>query len=98
MTMETKEIKLGAKTALGIRIELPGAPPLILIKGERGALFCGYLSLEAAEKFELAAAIVSGVGGIDEILMKGVSALTRKAAIMGVKEGMTGKDALKILA
>jgi uncharacterized protein YunC (DUF1805 family) len=88
---------LDGRTAEGARIAMPGAPPLIFVRGEKGVIFCGYLSLEAAEKFDLAAVIVRRVKSIDEMLEKDASLWTKKAAALGVMEGMTGKEALNLL-
>ncbi|MBC7112929.1 MAG: YunC family protein [Candidatus Methanomethyliales bacterium] len=83
--------------AIGIKVSMPGAPPLILIRGTRGALFCGYLNTEVAERLGLAAAIVGGVKNFEEMLEKPVTYSTRKAIELGVKPGMSGRDALNLL-
>ena len=57
MIVEQIELKKG--TALGVRVELYKAP-LLLIKGKKGFLMCGYLNIKAAEKLGDAAARVTG--------------------------------------
>jgi uncharacterized protein YunC (DUF1805 family) len=84
-------------SAVGIKVTMPGAPPLILIRGARGVLFCGYLNTEVAERLGLAAAIVSGVKNFEEMLDKPVTYSTSKANELGVKPGMSGRDALNLL-
>lgn len=95
--METRKIELDGRVAEGILIELPEAPPLVFVKGNKGVLFCGYLGMDAAEKFELAAVMVRGVKTIDELLEKEISLWTKKATALGVVGGMTGKEALSRL-
>ncbi len=83
------------KTALGLKVELPESPPLMLIVGKRGFLMCGFLNMEAAEKLGVAAAVVSGVKTFEEMLNKEVKVASSKAEALGVKAGMLGKEAVK---
>jgi uncharacterized protein YunC (DUF1805 family) len=92
--MEVEQVQLKNGTALGIKIEMKTAP-LLLIKTTKGFVMCGYLNIEAAEKMGDTAAKVSGVKTFEDVLNAKVNALTSKAKEMGVKEGMTGKEALE---
>lgn len=96
-TIEIEEINVDGKTAIGIRVEMPDAPPLIMAKGGRGVVFCGYLNAEAAEKLSLAAAIVRGVSTVNELLSGQASYCTKKAESLGIKVGMSGLEALRLL-
>jgi len=90
-------LEIDNKTALGLRVELPDSPaPLIMIIGRLGLVCCGFLNIEAAEKLNLAAAMVSGVKSYDDVLNAQVRAATPKAQTLGVKAGMKGKDAVKL--
>lgn len=91
--METKETVLDGIVGEGALMKLPGAPPLIFVRGKKGVLFCGYLDLEAAEEFGLAAVVVKGVKTIDEMLEKEISLWTKEASALGVVGGMTGREA-----
>ena len=82
---------------MGLRVELPESPPLLLIIARKGFIMCGFLNLEAAEKLGVSAAIVSGVKTFEDVLDAQVKAATTKAKSFGVKEGMKGADALKCL-
>jgi uncharacterized protein YunC (DUF1805 family) len=85
------------KTALGLRVELPESPaPFVMIIGRLGFVCCGFLSIEAAEKLNVAAAVVSGVKNFDDVLNAEVKAVTSMAQALGVKTGMKGKDALRL--
>jgi uncharacterized protein YunC (DUF1805 family) len=90
-------LKIDDKTAVGIKVDLPESPPLLLVIGERGFVMCGFLNMEAAGKLNVAAAMVSGVKSFDDVLEAEVKAVTPKAQKMGIRTGMTGKEALKLL-
>jgi uncharacterized protein YunC (DUF1805 family) len=53
--------------------------------------------MDAAERLGVAVAMVSGVKSFDDVLKAEVKAATTKAKIAGIKTGMKGKDALKLL-
>lgn len=67
---------------------------MMMINAPRGMLACGYISVEAADKFGDALAIVRGVSSYGDMLKANVAAVSQKAAELGVSAGMTGKDAL----
>lgn len=92
-----KTINLDGDSAMGLRVELPESPPLLLIIAKKGFIMCGFLNLEAAEKLGVSAAMVSGVKTFEDVLEAQIKAATTKAKGFGVKEGMKGTDALKCL-
>lgn len=94
--IEEREVKVGEKKALGIRIELPGAPLLLLV-APKGYVMCGYLNVETAERLGQAAAVVTGVRGIEEMLEARVAKATTKAKELGIEEGMSGREALRLM-
>lgn len=91
--MQFKELNVNGKTAIGYEIDLPNAK-LVLVVAQKGYIMCGYLSPEAADKFNDCAAIVKGVKSIDEILLKSVSWVSNSAADAGIIAGMSGFEAL----
>jgi uncharacterized protein YunC (DUF1805 family) len=93
-SIETKNIKIDGKNAVGVKVGLEGAP-LLLIIASKGYVMCGYLNLETAEKFGQVAAIVTGVKNFDDVLSAKIVKLTIRAKKRGIKEGMAGRDALK---
>lgn len=96
LMIDVAPLKIEDKTALGLRVELPESPaPLIMIIGRRGLVCCGFINMDAAEKLNVAAAMVSGVKSFDDVLNAEVRAATSKAQTLGVKTGMKGKDALE---
>ena len=90
-------LKIDDKVALGLRADLPDSPPLLLIVGQTGFVMCGFLNMDTAEKLNATAAMVSGVKTLDDILEAEVRAVTSKAQIKGIRVGMKGKDAVKLL-
>lgn len=90
-------LKIEDKVAIGLKVDLPDSPPLLLVVGRTGFLMCGFLNMEAAEKLQVAAAMVSGVGSFDDVLDAEVKAATAKAQMKGVKPGMKGSDAVRLL-
>lgn len=70
---------------------------MLLIIAEKGFVMCGFLNVEAAEKLNVAAAVVSGVKTFEDVLNAQIKAATTKARNLGVEVGMKGADALKTM-
>ena len=85
------------KAAVGLKVKLPDSPPLLLIIGRTGFVMCGFLNMDAAERLNATAATVSGVKTFDDVLEAEVKAATSKAQTKGIRVGMKGKDAVKLL-
>lgn len=90
-----ESLKVQDKTYFGVKVELPDSPPLLLVIAKKGFVMCGYLSIEAAEKLGVAAAMVRGVTDFHEILDTEIKAVTSKAETLGVDVGIKGSKALK---
>ncbi len=74
------------------RIDL--ALPLLIIKGEKGFLACGYVNVETCNKTGEACAIVTGVKDHEAMVTAKVRAVSKKAEKLGATVGMTGREAL----
>ena len=70
--------------------------PLLLIKGSKGFLGCGYINVEACNKTGEACAIVTAVNNYDAMLSAEVTAVSQEAKKLGVRVGMTGEETLEI--
>ena len=72
---------------------------LLFIKGASGGLLgCGYISVEAADKFHEAVAVVTGVATLEQMLTATVARCSAAAAALGVKPGTTtGQEALLLM-
>ena len=90
-------LKIDDKVAVGLRVDLPDSPPLLLIVGRTGFVMCGFLNIDVAEKVNVTAAMVSGVKTFDDILAAEIKAVTSKAQVEGIKIGMKGEEAVKLL-
>ena len=67
---------------------------MMMINASKGMLACGYISMDAAEKFGDALVIVRGVSSYEDMLKKEVCEVSKKAEELGVSVGMTGEEAL----
>jgi uncharacterized protein YunC (DUF1805 family) len=90
-------LKVDSGNCLGLRVDLPDSPPLLLVVAEKGFVMCGFLNVEAAERLGVAAAVVSGVKTFEDVLNAQVKAVTSKANGFGVDVGMKGAEALKLM-
>ena len=93
-----EKIKIDDETVLGLKVELPDSPPLLLMVGEKGFIMCGYLNVEVAERLQVAAAMVSGVKSFQDVLEAEIKAATSKARELGISLGIKGREALQKLA
>jgi uncharacterized protein YunC (DUF1805 family) len=92
-----EQLKIAGKAATGLKVELPDSPPLVAIIGGEGFVMCGFLNIEAAEKLNVTAAMVSGVKTFEDVLKAEIKAATSKARMKGVIVGMKGEEAVRLL-
>lgn len=93
--ISVESLKVNGKGCLGLRVDLPDSPPLLLVIAEKGFVMCGFLNVEAAERLGVAAAMVSGVKTFDDVFNAQVKAVTTKAKGFGIEAGMKGAEVLK---
>ena len=91
-------IEVDGKSFHGLKVELEGLPPLVLIKGEKGFVMCGYLNIEAAERLGATAAVVSGVNSFDDVLNAEIRLSTTKAKEIGLVPGEVVRTVIGALA
>jgi uncharacterized protein YunC (DUF1805 family) len=89
-----EHIKLGNGTALGIKVELPKAP-LVMIRADKGFAMCGYLNIESVNKAGEVAVRVTGVKSFDDVLNARVINISDEARKLGIIDGMTAREALE---
>jgi uncharacterized protein YunC (DUF1805 family) len=92
-----EQLKIASKAATGLKVELPNSPPLVAIIGGAGFVMCGFLNIEAAEKLNVTAAMVSGVKTFEDVLRAEIKATTSGARMKGVTVGMKGEEAVRLL-
>lgn len=95
--IETRELRINGTKVRGLKVDLHGTP-LLLMVAPKGYIMCGYLNLETAEKLGQAAAIVKGVKSFDDVLNAKIVQITSGARKLGVLEGMSGREALKLMS
>lgn len=95
--IKREKIKIGAKYIEAILINLQ-SKNLILLRGSRGYAMCGYLNMNAAEKFKDAAIKITGIVTIEEALKTSVYSCTSSAKKLGISKGQPISEALKIIA
>jgi len=91
------QLKVDGKTALGLKVDLPDSPPLVAVIGEKGFVMCGFLNVDVAERLGVTAAMVSGVKTFDDMLNAEIKAVTSEAEVKGIRQGMKGREAMKLL-
>jgi uncharacterized protein YunC (DUF1805 family) len=94
--LESEIVKVGSGSLLGVRVDLPTAPVLMLV-GNNGFLGCGYFKPEVADKVGHALAVVSGVGSFADMLAADVVAVSTDGEALGIRPGMKGAEAAALL-
>lgn len=67
---------------------------MLMINSKCGMLASGYIKVETADKLGDALAIVTGVNNYEQMLEKPVVAASIAAQALGVRIGMSGREAL----
>ena len=93
MIVESELIETKRGAAFGIKVKL-GDAPLLIIKGEKGYLVCGYFDRKAIDRLGDCCAIIPGVKTFEEMKRKRVDYVSKKAQKLGIKRGMPGIRAL----
>lgn len=92
-----KKIKIGKKYIKAFALDL-GEKNLVVLKGSRGYVMCGYLNMKAAYKFKDAAVKITGVATIEDALKAIVHSLTGEARKLGIYKGQAVKEVLGIIS
>ncbi|MBN3041095.1 MAG: DUF1805 domain-containing protein [Candidatus Omnitrophica bacterium] len=95
--LQTQDIKVGKKSILCLSLKL-NKKFLIVLRGDKGYVMCGYLSMKVANKFADSAVKVKGVSTIKDALDAKVYSLSQEAKKIGIKRNQRIKDVIKIIA
>ncbi|MFX1452211.1 MAG: DUF1805 domain-containing protein [Promethearchaeota archaeon] len=95
------EIKEISDKILGVSCSWPEGQ-LVFILSRRGIIACGAIDAEVLDKFNFAVTVSEGtvekpLVTPDDLLKAKVMKLTKKAKELGIKIGMSGKEALEKL-
>ncbi|SFM48443.1 YunC family protein [Methanolobus profundi] len=94
--MQIEKIELENGSAMGLSFQMQKAP-LLVIRADKGFVMCGYLDLDTAGVLGDVAVKVKGVNTFDDVLKAQVVGATPEAIDLGIKVGMTGKEALELM-
>lgn len=94
--IETKSVEISGSSYEYLRMEMENAP-LLVLKGKKGFVMCGYLNLEAANKLGDTAVRVSGVSNLDTLLESKAVGVSEKARALGISEGQKVADFIQLL-
>ena len=95
--LQHKKIRINKKSVETILFKL-ASKNLIVIKGKKGYIMCGYLNLKVAEKFKEVAIKITGISTIGDAIKGHVHSATRQANRLGIYKGQAIKEVLKIIA
>ena len=94
--MEQMKVELKDKTADGYVIPL-GPFNIVSVHTDTGMVGCGAFDVVALDKFDYPAARITGIATVDDLLQGQVKEANQAAQARGIKEGMTGREALELL-
>ena len=97
--IKTEILTVEGKDVQGVCIQAPGGeghPNMLVLVAKAGYIMCGYLNQETAEKVGDAACVIGG-SSFEELLQNPVKAVTPEAEQLGIKVGMTGREACAVL-
>jgi len=95
--VKNKKIKVGDRSVEALLFELSDKN-LIVLRGSRGYIMCGYLNLKVAENFKDVAVKITGVSTIEGALGAVVHSCTSRARGLGIHKGQKITDVLGIIA
>lgn len=99
--IKTEPIKLEEGYVIGIEVNFPKTRLLSLMAPEIGYLMCGVLNIEAMDilhgEREIIAVRVTGVRSFEDLLNVEVKEVTNKAEKIGIKKGMSGREAMNTM-
>lgn len=98
--MKETKVQLGKKTGDGFVIPL-GDVNLVFVRTDRGMIGCGAFDVIALEKFGYPAAKVrpkrDSVRDINDLMEGEIAAVNPSGEKLGIRAGMSGKEALNLL-
>jgi uncharacterized protein YunC (DUF1805 family) len=95
--LKLKKIKIGKKYVQALSMNL-SSKSLVVLRGEKGYVMCGYLNLAVANRFKDVAIKITGPAAIEEALKAKVHSLSFAALRMGIYKGQPIKEVLKAIA
>jgi len=102
MEIHTKTYQTPNGPVEGVQTKWPGFN-ILLVTGTKGFLACPAVDVEACQGYGAAAALVEStpdnpIGTLDRFPDRKVTKVNRKAAELGIKEGMPTTEAFALIA
>lgn len=95
ITTETIHVRKGPIEAICVNLQ---SKNFILLRGNKGYVMCGYLSMDAANKFNDVAIKIAGVATIEEALKATAAETSSAAQALGIKVNQPVKEILELIA
>ncbi len=92
----SEQVKISGLTYEYLRMDM-GSAPLVIVKGKKGFVMCGYLNLEAANKLGDCAVRVTGVKDLDSVLNSSAMGVSEEAKKLGIAEGQKVSEFIHLL-
>ena len=92
----TENVDISGSDYEYLRMDM-GTAPLVILKGKKGFVMCGYLNLEAANKLGDCAVRVTGVKDLETILNSSATGVSEAARKLGINEGQKVSDFIHLL-
>jgi len=92
-----KKIKAGKKQIEAISLKL-NSKTLVVLRGDKGYIMCGYLNMKAANKFKDVAVKITGVSSIKEALAAKVYSVSFAAKKLGIRKRQPINSVLKTIS
>lgn len=96
--MQSRRIKVDNKRYIQAFLIKLVQKNLIVLRGDKGYIMCGYLNLGVANKFNEVAVKITKVATIKQALEAKVHSATYAAKRLGIRKGQPIKDVLKIIS
>jgi len=102
MELLTKTFQTPNGTVEGIHVKWTGFS-ILMVTGEKGFIACPAIEPQLAGDYGAAAAIIESsptnlIGTLDRFCDRKITQANEKAKALGIKEGMTAKEAFALIA
>jgi len=71
-----------------------GKSNILLLRGRKGMVGCGYFDIATANRLGEVFVIVRGVKNYDDMLNASAAQVSEAAAVLGIQEGMKGREVM----
>jgi uncharacterized protein YunC (DUF1805 family) len=102
MQVNTKTFETKNGTVEGVHVKWSNFS-ILLVTGSKGFLACPAIDVDACQRYAVAAALVESspenpIGTLDRFPARNITKVNRKAADLGIKQGMPVADAFNLIA